>query len=207
MDLLGHRQWAGCRTSGFAAWQIASYIPVTASGECERFQVKLFALLLMPISLPSESLFQRTADLLVSEGYADVGYKYLIIDDCWMESERDPFTGRVLANKERFPRGLNWLSDYVSVWNHWLPILCVLSADTQQRPQIWTVSRYREADLHMVWTRHRWFLRARCTDLCRVERGLRKGRRVLYTKYELGQGLSGIWTGPECNRASHGLLM
>ncbi|XP_023036204.1 alpha-N-acetylgalactosaminidase isoform X1 [Drosophila willistoni] len=61
----------------------------------------------------SERLFRRTADLLVSEGYAKVGYKYLIIDDCWMERQRDTTTDELLPNENRFPSGMNDLSNYI----------------------------------------------------------------------------------------------
>jgi hypothetical protein len=63
--------------------------------------------------LNSEELFRRTADLLVSEGYAGVGYEYVIIDDCWLAQERDN-EGRLQPDPERFPNGIKALADYVS---------------------------------------------------------------------------------------------
>lgn len=51
--------------------------------------------------------------MMVSEGYADFGYEYIIIDDCWSEKEREP-NGELLADKKRFPSGIGNLSDYVS---------------------------------------------------------------------------------------------
>lgn len=62
----------------------------------------------------SEDLFKRTANQFVAEGYADAGYEYIIIDDCWMEWERDNKTHRLVADQKRFPSGLNALADYVS---------------------------------------------------------------------------------------------
>jgi len=53
------------------------------------------------------------ADILASEGYRDVGYEYVAVDDCWMERERDA-QGRLQANAERFPSGIAHLADYVS---------------------------------------------------------------------------------------------
>jgi hypothetical protein len=61
----------------------------------------------------SEKLFRRTADLLVSEGYAGVGYEYVIIDDCWLAQERDS-QGRLQPDPKRFPNGIKALADYVS---------------------------------------------------------------------------------------------
>jgi hypothetical protein len=65
------------------------------------------------ILVNSEQLFRRTADLLVSEGYIDVGYEYIIIDDCWLANERDR-EGRLQPDPQRFPNGIKALADYVS---------------------------------------------------------------------------------------------
>lgn len=62
----------------------------------------------------SENLFKRTTDVLVDEGYLDAGYEYIIIDDCWLEKERDNATGKLVEDRERFPSGLNSLANYVS---------------------------------------------------------------------------------------------
>ncbi|XP_055837557.1 alpha-N-acetylgalactosaminidase [Episyrphus balteatus] len=61
----------------------------------------------------SEDLFKRTADMLVSEGYAKAGYDYVIIDDCWLEKERDNKTQKLVEDRERFPSGLKALADYI----------------------------------------------------------------------------------------------
>lgn len=55
----------------------------------------------------------NAADLLVSEGYAAVGYKYVIVDDCWSAKNRSA-DGKLVADPRRFPNGLRALSDYVS---------------------------------------------------------------------------------------------
>nr|XP_017014915.2 alpha-N-acetylgalactosaminidase [Drosophila takahashii] len=68
---------------------------------------------LYPDECISEKLFQRHADLLVSEGYADAGYEYIIIDDCWLEKNRDNDTQKLVPDKKRFPSGLNALSDHI----------------------------------------------------------------------------------------------
>jgi len=55
----------------------------------------------------------RAADLLVSEGYSDLGYNYVIVDDCWLAKNRSA-DGKLQADKIRFPSGIKALSDYVS---------------------------------------------------------------------------------------------
>lgn len=62
----------------------------------------------------SEKLYMRMADLLVSEGYRDLGYKYVNIDDCWMAKERAK-NGSLIADPDRFPHGIKALADYVRV--------------------------------------------------------------------------------------------
>lgn len=59
----------------------------------------------------NEQLIRETADAMVNSGMADVGYEYIIIDDCW-QSERDS-AGNILPNPETFPSGIKALADYV----------------------------------------------------------------------------------------------
>ncbi|XP_044727595.1 alpha-N-acetylgalactosaminidase-like [Chrysoperla carnea] len=65
-----------------------------------------------PTECISEDLFKRAADLMVSEGFLDAGYEYVIIDDCWLANERDE-NGRLQPDPERFPSGIKALADYV----------------------------------------------------------------------------------------------
>lgn len=62
----------------------------------------------------SENLFKNAADVIAAEGYKDVGYEYVIIDDCWMEMERDPVTQELVPDRKRFPNGMKALADYVN---------------------------------------------------------------------------------------------
>ncbi len=57
------------------------------------------------------------ADLMVKEGYKDVGYEYVDIDDCWLAADRDS-QGRLQADPTRFPGGMKSLADYVSTISH-----------------------------------------------------------------------------------------
>ncbi|XP_044746675.1 alpha-galactosidase A [Coccinella septempunctata] len=68
---------------------------------------------LYPDDCISEKLFKKTADLMVSDGYLDAGYEYVMIDDCWMSFERDPKTLRLQPNATRFPSGMKALSKYI----------------------------------------------------------------------------------------------
>lgn len=64
--------------------------------------------------MSSEKLFMTTADLLISEGYDKVGYKYVVMDDCWMKHTRTA-DGKLQADEKRFPSGIKALANYVSL--------------------------------------------------------------------------------------------
>lgn len=60
----------------------------------------------------SEQLIFDTADKLVETGLKDLGYDYLVIDDCWSLRERDE-NGRLVADPQKFPHGMKAVADYV----------------------------------------------------------------------------------------------
>ncbi len=60
----------------------------------------------------SETLIRQMADSIVSSGMRDLGYKYVVVDDCWMNSTRDA-QGNLQANASRFPSGMKALGDYL----------------------------------------------------------------------------------------------
>lgn len=60
----------------------------------------------------NEKLFVDTADALVATGLAKFGYRYVNIDDCWMEKQRNS-AGELVANPKLFPHGMRWLGDYI----------------------------------------------------------------------------------------------
>lgn len=59
------------------------------------------------------------ADRLAEDGWRELGYKYINIDDCWSAKQRDA-AGRLVPDPKRFPRGIKALADYVSAyWGRW----------------------------------------------------------------------------------------
>jgi alpha-galactosidase len=59
-----------------------------------------------------ENLLRQTADAMVSSGMRDLGYKYVVVDDCWFDPNRDS-AGNLRANPQRFPSGMKALGDYL----------------------------------------------------------------------------------------------
>uniref|UniRef100_A0A8C6STJ4 Alpha-galactosidase n=1 Tax=Neogobius melanostomus TaxID=47308 RepID=A0A8C6STJ4_9GOBI len=60
----------------------------------------------------SEKLFMDMADRLSEDGWRELGYEYVIIDDCWMSRIRDK-NGTLQPDPDRFPSGIKRLADYV----------------------------------------------------------------------------------------------
>lgn len=59
-----------------------------------------------------ENLIRQTADAMVSTGLSGAGYKYINIDDCWAEQNRDS-NGNLAPKSSTFPSGIKALADYV----------------------------------------------------------------------------------------------
>ena len=59
-----------------------------------------------------EKQIRDIADIMVSSGMRDAGYKYLVIDDAWMAPERDK-GGSLQADPKKFPSGMKALGDYL----------------------------------------------------------------------------------------------
>jgi alpha-galactosidase len=59
-----------------------------------------------------ENEVRGNADAMVTSGMAAVGYRYVIVDDCWMAPQRD-VGGHLQADPARFPSGIKALADYV----------------------------------------------------------------------------------------------
>lgn len=60
----------------------------------------------------NETLIKETADFMADSGLRDLGYTYLVIDDCWSLKERDQ-NRRLVADPEKFPSGMKALADYI----------------------------------------------------------------------------------------------
>ena len=61
----------------------------------------------------NEQVVKDTADAIVALGLKDVGYEYVVIDDCWSMRKRDA-NGKLVPDPEKFPSGMKALADYVN---------------------------------------------------------------------------------------------
>ncbi|XP_045917281.1 alpha-N-acetylgalactosaminidase-like [Micropterus dolomieu] len=65
-----------------------------------------------PKNCISENLFIDMADRLSEDGWRELGYVYVNIDDCWSSMERDK-KGRLQPDPKRFPGGIPRLARYM----------------------------------------------------------------------------------------------
>ena len=60
----------------------------------------------------NEQMVKEMADALVSTRLRDAGYNHILLDDGWMEMERDA-QGNLVSHREKFPNGIKVVADYV----------------------------------------------------------------------------------------------
>ena len=60
----------------------------------------------------NETLIRQMADAIVASGMRDLGYQYVIVDDCWFNPNRDS-AGNLQGDPSRFPSGMKALGDYL----------------------------------------------------------------------------------------------
>jgi alpha-galactosidase len=60
----------------------------------------------------NETLIRQMADTIVSTGMRDLGYQYVVVDDCWFNPSRDS-AGNLQSDPTRFPSGMKALGDYL----------------------------------------------------------------------------------------------
>jgi alpha-N-acetylgalactosaminidase len=84
---------------GWLAWE-----RFMCETDCEKF----------PDTCVSKKLFMQIADSMVEKGLREAGYKYLNIDDCWSEKERDE-NRELHAHAGRFggDEGMKELGEYI----------------------------------------------------------------------------------------------
>lgn len=60
-----------------------------------------------------EESIRQTADALASMGFRELGYEYIVIDDCWSRKSGRDSNGDLVPDPDKFPSGMKALADYV----------------------------------------------------------------------------------------------
>ncbi|MDR3365765.1 MAG: glycoside hydrolase family 27 protein [Prevotellaceae bacterium] len=101
---------------------VAAIAAVAVSGVCQPTQLKYEELAKTPqmgwnswntfgVNI-NEQLIKDVADAFVTLGLKDAGYEYIVLDDGWMDMQRDA-QGNIAPHPERFPNGIKAVADYV----------------------------------------------------------------------------------------------
>ncbi|TVY42961.1 Alpha-galactosidase [Lachnellula subtilissima] len=61
----------------------------------------------------SEELLLQTASLIVDYGLKDLGYHYVILDDCWSIGRNASSNSSLIADPEKFPNGMAAVADHL----------------------------------------------------------------------------------------------
>lgn len=61
----------------------------------------------------SEDLLLGTAELIVSYGLRDLGYHYVVLDDCWSVGRNASNNNTLLPDLTKFPRGMAHVADAI----------------------------------------------------------------------------------------------
>jgi alpha-galactosidase len=77
----------------------------------------------------NETLIRQMADALVANGLRDLGYRYVVVDDCWFNPNRDA-NGNLQGDPGRFPSGMRALGDYLHARGLQFGIYQVPAAET-----------------------------------------------------------------------------
>ena len=59
-----------------------------------------------------EQKIREIADVMVDSGMREAGYTYLVLDDGWMDKNRDS-AGNLVADPNKFPSGMKAIGDYI----------------------------------------------------------------------------------------------
>ncbi|NMA75060.1 MAG: glycoside hydrolase family 27 protein [Bacteroidales bacterium] len=59
----------------------------------------------------NESIIKEMADAMVSSGMKNLGYEYVVIDDCWQVGRDE--NGNIIVDEKLFPNGMKALGDYI----------------------------------------------------------------------------------------------
>lgn len=56
-------------------------------------------------------MIYAAAQKIVELGFKDLGYEYVVMDDCWSDGRNA--SGYLVPNKEKFPEGIDGLADKI----------------------------------------------------------------------------------------------
>lgn len=98
----------------------------------------------------SEFEVRKRADALVDQGLSEFGYKWLLLDDCWADHDRDA-DGNLQPNPHQFPSGMKALADYIHNKGVSIPVLVQRPAKRIVLVRMDIINKIQIHLLHGVW--------------------------------------------------------
>lgn len=97
----------------------------------------------------NETVILDAAEKIVSQGFRDLGYEYVVLDDCWSAGRNS--SGYLIPDKKKFPTGIATLAKKI----HDMGLKIGIYSSAGQ----WTCGRYagslgyeqKDADLWASW--------------------------------------------------------
>lgn len=94
---------------------------------------------------------RRRADALVDQGMSELGYQWMLLDDCWADHERDS-NGNLQPAPKQFPSGMKALVDYVHGKGLKLGLYTCVGTKTCKKNRPGSYGYYQQdADLFASW--------------------------------------------------------
>jgi alpha-galactosidase len=91
------------------------------------------------------------ADALVDQGLSELGYKWLLLDDCWSDHDRDA-DGNLQPNAHQFPSGMKSLADYIHSKGLYLGIYTCVGTQTCKKNRPGSYGHYQQdANTFAAW--------------------------------------------------------
>jgi hypothetical protein len=113
-------------------------------------QIFLISFILVPCRC-SEYEIRRKADAMSTNGLSDLGYKWILLDDCWAHTERDE-NGELQPSPKLFPHGMPALIDYVHQRGLKLGLYTCLGTETCKKGRPGSYNNYEtDANTFAKW--------------------------------------------------------
>jgi len=94
---------------------------------------------------------KKRADALVDQGLSELGYKWLLLDDCWSDHDRDA-DGNLQPNAHQFPSGMKSLADYIHSKGLYLGIYTCVGTQTCKKNRPGSYGHYQQdANTFAAW--------------------------------------------------------
>jgi hypothetical protein len=98
----------------------------------------------------NESILLDTAQKMADYGLRDLGYNYVILDDCWASGRND--SGYLVADTNKFPNGMAHVADRIHALGMDFsdPFGKCITKLTQSRNEVWHVFIRRSPNMRTV---------------------------------------------------------